>query len=111
MKTLIERIEIAKQEERKNKFIWEDSNSIDAEANMLIATAKLEFLYIISMVNKIKGKDKEIASFGKDISSDAIKTAQLNAENGCIEGVKDSTDLVHKNWKQISNMVLTAKQA
>lgn len=111
MKTLIERIEIAKQEERKNKFIWEDNQSIDAEANMLIATAKLEYLYIISMVNKIKGNDKEDAKFCKDVAGDDLKTAQLNAENGCIEGVKDATNHIHKTWKQISNMVLTAKQA
>jgi len=107
MKTLIERIEIAKQEERIAKFIWEDRETIETEANMLIATAKLEYLYIISMTNKIKGKDKEDAKFCKDIAGDDLKTAELNADNGCIEGVKDSTNMIHKAWKQISKMLLS----
>ena len=107
MKTLIERIEIAKINERNAKDAWDDHNTPESEANMLIATAKLEFLYISSMVNKIKGENKELATFGKNLSSDALKTAQLNADNGCIEGVKDSTNIIHNSWKQISKMLLS----
>jgi hypothetical protein len=107
MKTLIERIEIAKINERNAKDAWDDHNTPDSEANMLIATAKLEFLYILSMVNKIKGENKDIATFYKNIANESIKTAQLAQENGCIEGVKDSTELVHNNWKKISKMLLS----
>lgn len=110
MKTLIERIEQAKLDERNAKDIWEDSNSIDAEANMLIATAKLELLYISSIVNKIKGENKDIATFSKNLAADALKTAQSSAENGCIESVRDSADLIHKSWQYISKMLLVKEK-